>query len=573
VKKVAKPPVDPADVLAAADSPRLLIANMPTMNLIALVCTKAPEHVSKLAREEFKRRLSREKTPELLSGSWLVNASGQTMAQIVDEYIKRPDARGKGVVHLYGCMKSAGLDSEHSRRDVLRTLFKIEAEDEIRRGQPYWFTPVTNTLTANHIAELYDIELDEREEINRCWLASHYGQFVGAKFDFLFKAYTSNRFIFVGECQKTVSSHLRAFLPILTDSELREYVEEAITNPSMFEMLIGECKRRRTFRPADYRKWANRLSRDSRGRRDVLRDALKNCYTRMPMDKLIQIARHPRESIHLLAIQDVLGARLGEATSEQLIELHNKLPTLRMKIARLYGQLPVSDDERHQHKDWLLDWAKTPQHSPHLNLLAFMAIGLGATAPEIETVIPDVSHWSGLPDARLFTAYAALPNSKKEVLLAWVGRDTVLMSQCQQVLALREDIVITDLIDLVVQRSANKGFNRMVFELYCNHPDADPKQMVDWYVDDEFVAGETLAAILPRFCPEPKDVCRAVSVQELFGRDALKKYAIDYFSRRPDDIERLLDVYPDGPVNEMLNVAYKKTETYKNEVARKAAEQ
>lgn len=563
---MAKPPVDPTDVLAAAKEPQCVLAEMSTLALTATIDMNPPREILEMVKKEFARRLSVASAIELLTDDWLLNSNAETRGEIASEYAKRIDARPDGITLLYGT-----IPYEEERRDLLRVVFAKQKKHE-HSNEMVWSRPVAVLFTAGDFARMYELETGK---VNKCWLVGYYSQAPGARLDFLLKAYDDLGWYGQEESEQKVLEAIQTLLPTATDPELRKYVSDSLDDEELLALLVEECKKRNSIRPKDYLGWARRARSESQLK--ILQSGLEVCYASMPSHKLmaalqpfvfgnVPYDKHIRRGALLATIEK----RLGEFDSGALEEIYNKDSTLREQVLLLYGRGSGDEQENKARLQKLLGWGDDRYQ---LNLIAFLAIGLGASAKEIEDLYR--THQGDLysPDERAFVAYSGLPDSGGKTLLDWVRGKGVLMSKVQRVLVLRKDIATKEFPGLIdVNRAYSSEYNRNVFELYYSRHDADPKQMIDWYVKYDFVASETLAAVLQRFEVKCRDVVRAVEAMHkgIFASD-FDKYAIDWFARHPEEIEPLLEKYTEGPVHEVLMRAYKQTDEYKKRVAEEAA--
>ena len=240
---MAKPPVDPADVWAAKNDPKSAIEEMSTLCLIAFMLTAEPEREIKgLDETEFGLRLRREKTANLVTDEWLVNARDRIVSQIAAEYISRVDATPQGVISLY---RSAAGSSELIRRDIIGGIPLMPAKPD-QGGKSRWFNPVTDLLSATDIATMYEVEKGIGDHIaNRCKLVYHYSSFPGRQLPFMIKAVAENNWNSNSHDHEAVLASISELVPILSDDELRRHVSEA-SALSMLTILIGECRKRKS---------------------------------------------------------------------------------------------------------------------------------------------------------------------------------------------------------------------------------------------------------------------------------------------------------------------------------------
>jgi len=572
VKTVAKPPVpiDPADVIAAANDPKQAIANLPTMNLMALACSDTDREIEELVEKEFNYRLHQATTAELLSPDWLTNTNPWTLRQIGAEYTKRADATPDGVVRLYVHPNS----SDDGRREFLKFIF-AKRKDGYERKLCTWVSPVANLFTGSQVAEMFEFETDQT---NRCWLAEYYCDFPGSRIDFLIRIHSENNWSSQPDSVNHVVTRIRQLLPTLSDSELRNYVDEILQKAGPFGPLIQECTRRSTIRPTHYQEWARRLQdrRNARTRLDSLSLALENCHSRLPFAKLLtslQPSGKRHEGVKYLnqeALLKVLKNRLGEADANQLLVIFSKKPELREEVTLLYASSSATQTEK---RDQFLAWGMDHIDRKQQDLSAFMAINFGANAAQIEAIYAQTnsSYWA--PEEQLFRAYAALPDSDKTVLPSW-AKGRLIVDDVQDILASRKDISGQDIIDLI-EKNGDRHYNRTVFGIYCRKDGIDPKLLIDRFISGDLSVPEILLKALAKTSPEPVDVCRLIQCEDKFwGQYRLARdYAIEYFSTRPSDIETLLEQYQEGRVYEVLAEAYKLTDAYKKEVERLASTQ
>lgn len=577
------PPVDPADVLAAKGQD-LEYEKMSTSELIAHigVCFDNDRRDSE-AESVLRRRLDRTHTAELLTDDWLKGANSWVLGEISKEYVPRYDAHPDGVVRLFLAIQPGENRMLDERYYLLKELFR---GSQPHSGDPMsWSNQVTRIMTAQHLEQMFEAE---PEGETRHKVAQYYGQFVGAKTSFMIAAYRDKGIPWWRESSghSDLSTQIIALLPTLLDSELREHVTISLEDDGLFKELVRECVRRMSFRPADYKDWANRLSsRMYPHQLTALQEALESCYDQVyPLSKLISAVRIGDSNsmvIQRKAQVRCLRRRLGEATPDDLVKIYESVPELHTEAILLYGRDPGTATERTERRQKLLEWAGTTENPRDLNPLAFAAIGLGATANQVAALYPAKAEveWMRSPDVRVFVAYDGLPGSKKSVMLRWVKENERLLNPETQkgvvmrVLALRKEITGTEFASLIDRKREN-DYNEMVFRLYCNRPGADPKLLTGWFLGGFFIPPEALVHAFEKLDPDPVDVCDVFNRSLRMDLGKVRNFALNYFSKRPEDISYCLEEFPDGsPVSEMLHEAWKRSDAYKQEAARLAAEQ
>jgi hypothetical protein len=574
VMDVGLPPVDPGDILAAKEDPRRQFAEMQTLNLIATLCGAGLQgQVKDQAEQEFHERLLRASTPELLTWEWRTNSNKWTRKKISQEYVSRIDARPEGVVLLYKAMEPDESSMHWNEREEF--LGKLFVNKEGPQGTMVRVNQVVHLLTASHFAEMHMVETNKR---TRQLLAARYADSPGAEFGFLAAALKERSNWEIAWTRQSVVEGIRRSLTKISNETLRESVADFLGNTDLLGMLLGECKRRTGIRPEQYLSWVDKVKEGDREKLDFFRTCLMVCYSRLPLQKLVGMVKpwkyqeRNSQTIKREAILNVLANRIEEADREMLEAIYQVAPKARDQIAILYANLGGEDGQ--SRKQQLLAWAADEQSTRELtDLCAFLAIGLGATAKEIESLYfkeeKPIPH--NVPEARAFTAYASLPNSKKDFLLSW-ARNPILLRKVKMTLMFRTEISAADfekLIDLEGSRDTNQD----IFELYCSRADADPKKMIDWYGKASFARSDFLAKVLRAKEPKPKDVIRLLNYAEKSSYiGPIKEFAIWYFSRHVEAISVLLEEHTEGKIHDVLVEAYKQSEQYQQQVAKMAAE-